>query len=76
MHGFEVLQNIRKNPSTEHIPIVILSVLSEGEKVRQAMQLGANDYAIKGKIKPVPTFGFMKIFHKLSDHLKTRNIFF
>lgn len=53
MHGFEVLRGIRTNISTEHIPIVILSVLSEGEKVRQAMQLGANDYAVKGKIKPM-----------------------
>lgn len=53
MHGFEVLRGIRANISTEHIPVVILSVLSEGEKVRQAMQLGANDYAIKGKIKPM-----------------------
>ncbi|MBW1742720.1 MAG: response regulator [Deltaproteobacteria bacterium] len=53
MHGFEVLRGIRANISTEHIPVVILSVLSEGEKVRQAMQLGANDYAVKGKIKPM-----------------------
>ena len=53
MHGFEVLSEVRKDERTKHIPVVILSVLSEGEKVRTAMKLGANDYAVKGKIKPI-----------------------
>lgn len=53
MHGFDVLNEVRKDERTKHIPVVILSVLSEGEKVRTAMKLGANDYAVKGKIKPI-----------------------
>lgn len=61
MHGFDVLSEIRKDENIKQVPVVILSVLSEGEKVRTAMKLGANDYAVKGKIRPVEVLEKVKL---------------
>ena len=52
MHGFEVLAKVRSNPDTTQIPVIILSVLDESKNGKKAMELGANDYAVKGKITP------------------------
>ncbi|MBT4512910.1 MAG: response regulator [Chloroflexi bacterium] len=52
MHGFEVLKEIRAHLSTRSIPVIVFSVLGEGKDVRKAMDLGANDYAVKGAVLP------------------------
>lgn len=52
MHGFEVLNKVRSHPHTKAIPVIILSVLGEAKNGKRAMELGANDYAVKGKITP------------------------
>jgi len=52
MDGFEVLRHIRGDAQTKKIPIIICSVV-EGEKsVQKAMELGANDYTVKGLHAP------------------------
>ncbi|MCP4613005.1 MAG: response regulator, partial [Planctomycetes bacterium] len=52
MHGFEVLSKVRSHPNTKAIPVIILSVLGEAKNGKKAIELGANDYAVKGKITP------------------------
>ncbi len=52
MHGFEVLKEIRAHLSTKSIPVIVFSVLGEAKDVRKAMDLGANDYAVKGAVSP------------------------
>ncbi|MCP4614790.1 MAG: response regulator [Planctomycetes bacterium] len=52
MHGFEVLNKVRTHPDTKAIPVIILSVLGEAKNGKKAIELGANDYAVKGKITP------------------------
>lgn len=47
MHGFEVLQAIRKDESRGNAKVVILSNLSEGKDVEEAKRLGATDYLVK-----------------------------
>ncbi len=47
MHGFEVLQKIRQDPSRGNTKVVILSNLSEGRDVDEARRLGATDYLVK-----------------------------
>ena len=44
MDGFVVLQELKTNPSTSGIPVVIVSVLAESEK---GFALGAVDYVVK-----------------------------
>ena len=52
LHGFQILEQIRADVATKAIPIIVLSVLGEQESVQRAMELGANDYTIKGSVSP------------------------
>jgi len=44
MHGFEVLQALKKDKSIGNIPIVILSNLGQDSDIKKGMDLGAKDY--------------------------------
>ena len=52
MHGFEVLKNIRGDSETKDIPVVIMTALGEQEDIRTGLEMGANDYLIKGFFTP------------------------
>lgn len=47
LSGLEVLKEIRANPSTRYLPVVILSSSGEEEDLVQGYQLGANSYVRK-----------------------------
>lgn len=52
MDGYEVLQKIRGEELTKEIPVIIFSVLGEQNDIQKALELGANDYIIKGFYSP------------------------
>jgi len=52
MDGFAVLKEIRADPSTKSIPVIMFSVLGEKSDINKGIELGANDYALKGMISP------------------------
>lgn len=47
MDGYEVLQALSKNPSTQDIPFIFLSAKTEHADIRKGMNLGADDYLTK-----------------------------
>ncbi len=47
MDGFEVIKNLRANPDTADIQIVILSALNSNEDVVKGFNVGANDFIMK-----------------------------
>ncbi len=47
VNGLEVLRELRENPRTRLLPVVILSASSEQRDVRAAALLGANSYVRK-----------------------------
>jgi len=47
MDGFEVLQRLKENPATHHIPVLMLSSAEEGDTVVRCIQLGADDFLPK-----------------------------
>jgi DNA-binding response OmpR family regulator len=55
MHGFEVLKNIRGDSETKDIPVLIMTALDEQEDIHKGLELGANDYLIKGFFSPSET---------------------
>lgn len=52
MNGIEVLKNIKSNDLLKNIPIIMLTNISEKEKVSEGMELGVQDYLIKSHFTP------------------------
>lgn len=52
MNGNQVLQQLKADPETKHIPIAILSNYNQDTLVQNAMKMGASDYILKYQIAP------------------------
>ena len=52
LDGFQVLEKIRRSSQTKDIPVIIFSVLGEPKDVKKALDMGANDYTVKGFYTP------------------------
>jgi CheY-like chemotaxis protein len=57
MDGLAVLEALRANERTRHIPVVILSNYSERELVERGLKLGALEYLIKSQTTPAKLAG-------------------
>lgn len=51
MDGMEMLQKLKENSETRDLPVVILTNLSDYEKISEALSLGAMDYLVKANYK-------------------------
>lgn len=51
MDGMEMLQKLKADNQTRDIPVVILTNLSDYEKISEALSLGAMDYLVKANYK-------------------------
>ncbi len=47
LNGFDVLQALKKDAPTAHIPVIIMSNLGQDRDVQQAMDAGAAAYFVK-----------------------------
>jgi DNA-binding response OmpR family regulator len=45
--GYEVLRQIRENPETARIPVIMLTARKQEQDIVAALELGANDYLVK-----------------------------
>jgi CheY-like chemotaxis protein len=52
MSGIEVLQEIKSNPQTKSIPVVVLTNLSGDKDAEKALELGAVKFIVKSKNRP------------------------
>ena len=52
VNGFQILAEMRQNPKTQQILVIIISNLGQAENVTKALQLGANDYCVKLNTPP------------------------
>jgi len=52
MDGMEVLKNVKMEERWKKIPIILLTNLSEKEKIEEALEIGANDYLLKSHFTP------------------------
>jgi len=52
LDGFAVLKQIKINPRTAKIPVILLTNLSQKDQVEQGLDLGAVDYLIKAHFMP------------------------
>ena len=58
--GFEVLRRIREDPETNKIPVIVFSAMGEQKDIQKAMEMGANDYTVKGFYTPRQILGKIK----------------
>ncbi|MDA1334734.1 MAG: response regulator [bacterium] len=49
-NGFDVLSELKLNPKTKKIPVVMLTNLGQENDIKNALDLGALDYLIKTEI--------------------------
>lgn len=47
MNGIETLKNLKDDPQLKHIPVVMMTGLSDETQMRRAAELGANSYTLK-----------------------------
>lgn len=67
MDGFEVLQNLRRNPSTRDIPVIMLTAKAQDADVFHGWQSGVDCYLTK-PFNPMELISFVKrIFKSLED---------
>ena len=52
LDGFEVLRRLRDDEETKAIPVIIFSVMGEQKDIKKALDMGANDYTVKGFYTP------------------------
>ena len=64
INGFEILANVKENPKTSSIPVIVLSNLGQKEEIEKGINLGAIDYLIKAHFTPG------EIVEKIQDILK------
>jgi two-component system alkaline phosphatase synthesis response regulator PhoP len=59
MDGFEVLQNLRRNPSTRDIPVIMLTAKAQDADVFKGWQSGVDLYLTK-PFNPMELLSFVK----------------
>lgn len=52
MSGFDVLKDLKDDPDTKDIPVILLTNLGQREDVQKGLDLGAKDYLIKAHFMP------------------------
>lgn len=52
LDGFEVLRELKSNPQTKPVPVILLTNLSQRSEVQKGLDLGAVDYLIKAHFMP------------------------
>ncbi|MGN0031535.1 MAG: response regulator transcription factor [Candidatus Gastranaerophilaceae bacterium] len=52
LNGWDTLKLIRKNPMYQDIPVIMLTAVSEDQKMVSGLKIGADDYIIKPFVLP------------------------
>lgn len=52
LNGWETLKAIRKNENTKFIPVILITALSEEQKMVAGLKIGADDYIVKPFVLP------------------------
>jgi chemotaxis family two-component system response regulator Rcp1 len=63
MNGHQVLSEIKKNPNTSHIPVIILTSSADPADVRETYSLQANCFITK----PVELESFMRVIRSIQE---------
>ena len=65
-NGFEMLEELKKDPAFKRIPVIILSNLGQDSDREKGKSLGAVDYLVKSD------FSMKEVIRKIREHLTKR----
>lgn len=68
MNGFEILEEIKKDPVKSRIPVIMLTNMGQESEVKKGFDLGATDYIIKAH------FTVEEIVKKIEETIIRKNI--
>jgi two-component system chemotaxis sensor kinase CheA len=51
MNGFELTRNIKENPATEEIPVILVTALESQSDMKKGMDAGADAYIVKSSFE-------------------------
>ena len=60
LSGIDLLTKLKQAPKEKHIPILILSNLTQEEEVQKALSLGASEYIVKANLTPAQVVAKVK----------------
>ena len=70
LDGFQVLERIRQEPRTSHLPVVMLTSSAEHIDIERCYALGANSYVRK----PISFTEFLEAAKQLDDYWHSLNL--
>jgi DNA-binding response OmpR family regulator len=66
MNGYEMLEQLRKNPQLKNIPVIMLTAMCEAQDIAKASSYGIADYVTK-------PFDFTELVEKITNVLKSKS---
>ncbi len=70
INGIDVLKEIKKDPNTKNLSVIVLTNLNEEAIVQDALKLGANAYLIKVDYTPQEIIDMVGQYIDFRHHLK------
>ena len=70
INGIDVLKEIKKDPNTKNLSVIVLTNLNEEAIIQDALKLGANAYLVKVDYTPQEVIDMVRQYIDLRHHLK------
>ena len=70
INGIDVLKEIKKDPNTKNLSIIVLTNLNEETIIQDALKLGANAYLVKVDYTPQEVIDMVSQYIDFRHHLK------
>jgi two-component system alkaline phosphatase synthesis response regulator PhoP len=69
-NGWEVIKEVRSNPKTQDIPVIVLTAKNEDSDMFKGYDLGANYYMTKPFTKAQLLYGLKLMFEGTQDEMR------